>query len=112
MITITNVLTGERRNLPDSANAQPIFLGPPYAPGMYDIRNGSTGPLAIVYDSVLHVVVPAQSNWSISNNENLYSWAQVETDSAAWTTASFARGIMGAGWAAPVVPILMPSTGP
>ena len=107
MITITNVLTGERHNLPDSVNSDPIFLGPPYAPGMYDITNGSAGPLAIVYDSVLHVVVPPQSRWSVSNNENLYSWAQVETDSAAWTTLSFARGIMGAGWAAHVTPVMV-----
>ena len=101
MITITNVLTGEKRNLPDSVNAAPLFLGPPYAPGMYDIRNGSSGPLTVVFDSVLRVTVPAQSLWSVSNNENLYSWLQVEADFAAWTTPSFARGIMGAGFAAP-----------
>lgn len=106
MITITNVLTGERRNLPDSVNAQPLFLGPPYAPGMYDIRNGSAGALTVVFDSLLRVTVPAQSLWSVSNNENLYSWDQVEAGSAAWTSSSFARGILGAGWA-PAQPIVV-----
>lgn len=103
MITILNVLTGERRNLPDSTRA--IFLGPPYAPGMYDVINGSPAPLAIAYNNVLRVLVPPQSRWSVSNNENLYSWLQVDHDSAAWTTASFARGLMGAGWA-PQPPML------
>jgi hypothetical protein len=99
MITIINVLTNERRHLPDSINANPLFLGPPYAPGSYDIRNGSTGDLTVVFDGMLHVTVPAGSRWNVSNNENLYSWKPVGVDYAAWTTGGLFRGIWGAGWA-------------
>ena len=99
MITITNILTNEQRHLPDAINANPLFLGPPYSPGSYDIRNGSSGALTVVFDSMFHVTIPAQSRWNVSNNENLYSWHPVGVDYAAWTTTGFARGWWGAGWA-------------
>jgi hypothetical protein len=98
MITVTNILTGEQRNLPNSVStAGPLFLGPPYSPGSYDILNGSANALTVVFDSMFHVTIPAGSRWNVSNNENLYSWKPVGVDYAAWTTSGLARGV--AGWA-------------
>lgn len=95
MISILNKLTNQRWDLPDAIAAQPFFLGAhPYAPGDYEVRNGSGTPLIVVYDSVLHTTVPPQSRWSVSTNENLYSWYPVAVDYAVWT--SWFRG--GQGW--------------
>jgi hypothetical protein len=100
MIVLFNVLTRERWELPDSYSAQPLYLAnPPWPPGSYDIRNGSTGPLTVVYDSVLTAVIPAGTRWNVSTNENLYSWFPVGVDYASWTTGAVGRGIWGAGWA-------------
>lgn len=95
MITLTNVLTLEKWDMPDAISAQPFYLSyPPWPPGDYNVRNGSGNSLVLVYDSMLTVVVPPGVVWSVSTNENLYSWYPVAVDFAAWT--SRLRG--GQGW--------------
>jgi hypothetical protein len=100
MITLFNVLTRERWELPDAIASAPLYLAnPPWPPGSYDIRNGSTSALTVVYDSFLRAVIPAGARWNVSTNENLYSWFPVGVDYAAWTTFAVGRGLWGAGWA-------------
>lgn len=112
-ITITNTLTGERWVYPDSV-AQTLGAidlgGPPFTPGLYDIRNSSDSGVAVMSDGP-GVTVPdgdtlldhLPHTWSICNNGNLYSKIQVDGDY--W-------GIMGPStdrgkpWAAPAVPLL------
>lgn len=104
MITLTNVLTNERWDLPDAINSEPLHIGrnPPWPPGDYSIRNGSTGELIVVYDNLLTVRIPAGRQWAVSSNENLYSWYPVGVDFAA--NSSIFRGQWWAGWA-PVAPV-------
>lgn len=103
-ITLLNVLTGEKWDLPNTASAQPLYLGnPPYPPGEYDIRNGSTGPLTVVYDSVIpglsgnsannrKNVIPAGQVWNVNTNENTRSWYDYCMDFSVWRRPGWWRG--------------------
>lgn len=109
MITIINRLTRERWELPDSVNTQPFYLAQkPYGVGVFDVINGSAGNLTVRYDSVVTAVIPAGVRWSISTNENMYSWYPVGVDFAVFAASELARGIMFGinpidqyGWAPP-----------
>ena len=93
MIVLINRLTRERWDLPDSINAQPFYLAQrPYGVGVFDVINGSSGPFTVVYDSMFNAVVPAGARWSISTNENMYSWFPVGVDYAVFAASELVRG--------------------
>lgn len=106
MITLLNVLTGERWDLPDTASLQPLHISyPPYPPGEYDVKNGSGAPLTVVYDSVIpgllgsvagnpKSTVPAAAMWNVCTNENTRSWRDWCPDNSVWRYPGSWRG----GW--------------
>jgi|SRR5262245_19173642 len=100
-IKVTNTLTGQVWNLPDPSGADPIFLsGPPYSPGLYDIRNSSPNAVPFAVNGQRAITVPdgdalldhLPKTWSISNNENLYSHLQVDGDYVGTMAPSSERG--------------------
>lgn len=114
-ITITNTLTGERWVYSDEYVQTNGFIdisGPPFSPGLYDIRNSSDTGLAVFQNNAPAVTVPdgdtlldhITTTWSVSNNENLYPKNQL--GGGDYIGLMGPSALRGQPWAASAPPLL------